>query len=179
MPETTWELTAADGAVRVHTDVAGRAARTGHRLTIGLEQWTATVTFDDDEPTGIEASIAVDSLKVESGEGGLTPMSGPEKMVARGNALKSLKADKFPDITYSSSSITKSDNGYHVDGTLTIHGKNRPQTLDLTVDDVDGGREISTEATITQTDFGIKPYSLMMGTLKVADDVRVEITVTH
>jgi hypothetical protein len=31
--------------------------------------------------------------------------------------------------------------------------------------------------TVTQTDFGIKPYSAMLGQLKVSDDVTVELDI--
>jgi polyisoprenoid-binding protein YceI len=37
----------------------------------------------------------------------------------------------------------------------------------------DGG--LTGEATVKQTAFGIKPYSALFGTLKVADEVRVAI----
>ncbi|MGV9711958.1 YceI family protein [Gordonia sp. NPDC003424] len=175
MGDNVWDFTADDGSVTIHTGVTGRAARTGHRLTIEMQRWSASVSVTDGEPTGIEATIPVDSLHVVSGEGGLTPMAGPEKLVARGNAMKSLQPDKHPEITYVSSSMTKSDNGYHVDGTLTIHGRSKPRSLEFAVVDNGGTWDISTEAAITQSDFGIKPYSLMMGTLKVVDEVRVTV----
>ena len=38
----------------------------------------------------------------------------------------------------------------------------------------DDGR-LTGEATVKQTDFGIKPYSALFGTLKVADEVEIEI----
>ncbi len=135
MVSTTWELSAADGTVMVRTDVTGPAARTGHRLTIEMTEWSAQVRWAGSEPESLTARIVVDSLQVRSGEGGLTPMSGPERSVARSNALKSLKADKFREIEYESSSIIKSDNGYRVDGAVCILGRSRPHPLELTVTD--------------------------------------------
>ena len=35
--------------------------------------------------------------------------------------------------------------------------------------------QMTGKATVKQTAFGIKPYSALFGTLKVADDVRIEI----
>ncbi|MGC4932177.1 YceI family protein [Gordonia sp. DT30] len=178
MSETTWQLGATDGSVTVYTDVTGPAARTGHRLTIEMTQWSAQVTWAGEEPATVSASIAVDSLQVRAGAGGVTPMSGPERSVARANALKSLKADKFREITYESGSITRSDGGYRVDGTVTIHGRRRECALDLAVDGSPGRWRICTETTLSQSDFGIKPYSLMMGALKVADEVRLGIEIS-
>lgn len=179
MVDTRWTLTPTDGSVTMHTGVAGRAARTGHRLAIEMTEWSATVVFDGDEPSSVEATIAVESLQVLSGEGGITPMTGPEKSMARGNALKSLKADTYPDITYASTSITRSGNGYHIDGDLTICGQTRPQPLDITTTEANGRWEIAADVALAQTDFGVKRYSLMMGALKVADEVRIEIRLTH
>ncbi|MDS1115697.1 YceI family protein [Gordonia westfalica] len=179
MAESVWEFSESDGSVVVHTGVTGPAARTGHRLTISMRAWTATVTLHDSVPTRIAATISVDSMHVETGEGGLTPMTGAEKSLARMNALKSMRADKYPDITYESDTFTPTSNGFRAAGTLTIHGRTHPQTLDFQVVENSAGRQITTEATVTQSDFGIKPYSLMMGALKVADDVRVVVDVTH
>ena len=45
-----WSLHAPDGELLLRTGVAGRAARMGHRLTIAMTRWQATVTWDGDEP---------------------------------------------------------------------------------------------------------------------------------
>ncbi|MEP9394254.1 YceI family protein [Gordonia sp. VNQ95] len=179
MSERTWDFTADDGSVTAHTGVTGPAARTGHRLTIEWEKWSATAILDDDEPVSLAAHIEVDSLQVRSGEGGVTPLSGPEKLVARANALKSLKANKNPAISYRSASIAKTDNGYRIDGALTILGRDRSHPLEVTVTESAEGWEFGIDTTITQTDFGVKPYALMMGALKVADDVRVVVVARH
>lgn len=177
--ESVWEFTESDGSVVVHTDVGGRAARTGHRLTIAMRTWSASVTLTDLVPTNLTATISVDSMHVESGEGGLTPMTGAEKSLARMNALKSMDADKYPEITYEAGTFSTTDGGYRADGVLTVHGRSHPHVLDLQVDETADSWRISTESTVTQSDFGIKPYSLMMGTLKVVDNVRIVIEVSR
>lgn len=179
MTEQTWDFGDAVGVVAAHTDVTGPAARTGHRLRIEWETWSATVRLDDGEPVHVDANIAVDSLQVRSGEGGLTPLTGPEKLVTRSNALKTLKAKNNQHVTYQSVSISKSDNGYHIDGSLTIAGRTRRHPIEVVVGDTGDGWDISVESTVSQSDFGVKPFALMMGALKVADDVRVVITASR
>ena len=105
MTQDSWELGPAEGTLSVHTDATGPAARTGHRLTIEMREWSATVSRSDGMPTGLSASVVVESLTVVSGEGGVTPLTGPEKSIARGNALKSLNASKAPTITYDAATI--------------------------------------------------------------------------
>jgi polyisoprenoid-binding protein YceI len=38
---------------------------------------------------------------------------------------------------------------------------------------------MSSETAIRQSEFGVKPYSQLMGSLKVADDVTVSFTAQH
>lgn len=174
MTQDSWELGPAEGTLSVHTDVTGPAARTGHRLTIEMREWSATVSRSDGMPTGLSASVVVESLTVVSGEGGVTPLTGPEKSIARGNALKSLNASKAPTITYDAATITATETGYRLDGTLTINGKSRPHPLDV---EVAGAHRASVETVVSQREFGLKPYSMMMGALKVVDEVTVAVDV--
>jgi polyisoprenoid-binding protein YceI len=175
----TWSLDGSDGELLIRTGVAGRAAQLGHRLTLAMRRWRATVQWDADEPVSAELIVDVDSLEVVRGEGGLTPLSGPEKTLVRGNALRSLDTRRFPRITFAANTVDKTDDGYRLTGTLTFHGKARPQTVDVRTDDLGGSWQMSSETAIRQSEFGVKPYSQLMGSLKVADDVTVSFTAQH
>jgi hypothetical protein len=59
-----------------------------------------------------------------------------------------------------------------VQGELTIVGNTSPIGLELAVGD--NGR-LSGTVVVKQTDWGITPYSTLFGTLKVVDEVEVEI----
>jgi polyisoprenoid-binding protein YceI len=171
--DTTWTLTNAGGELTVHTDVAGRAARMGHRLTLLMESWQVSVTWSAGKPVTGQLVVDVDSLQVLHGEGGVTPLTGAEKAVARNNALKSLDAKRFPQIEFHADSITESDTGYLLAGALIVHGVSKPIDVALAIT-ADGDEwQLSCQADIRQTDFGIKPFSMMMGTMKVGDVVRV------
>ena len=174
---TTWTLDESDGELHIITGTAGPAAKMGHRLTIAMQAWRATVQWQGKTPSAVELAVSVDSLQVLSGEGGVTPLTPPERAVARGNALKSLDAKKFPEIRFNSDRISITSGGYRLEGTLEIHGKSRPQTVEVTAGE--GGSRFATEVTLRQSDFGVKPYSLMMGALKVADEVTVRCTVSR
>jgi polyisoprenoid-binding protein YceI len=173
---TAWTLNASDGELLVHTGVTGRAARMGHRLTIAMKRWQATVRWSDGEPAAAQLTVDVDSLEVLRGEGGLTPLSAPEKTLIRSNALRQLNAGRFPRISFDADSIEKSGDGYRLAGTLQIRGKTRAQTIDLRTDDLGDVWRLSSQARVRQSDFGVNRYSLLMGSLKVADDVTVSFT---
>ncbi|BBZ13683.1 YceI family protein [Mycobacterium branderi] len=174
-----WTLNASDGDLSVHTGVTGRAARMGHRLTIAMRQWHATVTWAGDEPVAAELAVDVASLDVVRGEGGVTPLSGAEKSLVRSNALRLLDAGRFPEITFVAEDIAKSADGYRLTGPLQIRGKTRMQVIDLGTTDLGNSWRMSAQATVRQSDFGVKPYSLLMGSLKVADEVTVSFTAQH
>jgi len=159
--------------------VGGRAAKMGHRLTIAMNTWAATVDWDGERPVSAELTVEVDSLEVLKGEGGVTPLSGPEKLLARSNALKTLDANKFPQIRFNAADIAKTADGYRLTGTLEIHGTTRDCSVDLAVQDNGTSWALSLEAPVRQTDFGVKPYSMLMGSMKVADDVTVSFTAEH
>jgi polyisoprenoid-binding protein YceI len=173
---TTWILTAADGELLVSTGVAGRAAKIGHRLTIAMRRWQVLVRWSGGEPATVKLTVDVDSLEVLRGEGGVTPLSGPEKQLVRSNALRQLDAGRFPQILFEAETIEKRRDGYRLAGTLQIHGKTRAQVIELRTDDLGGAWRLSSQADVRQSDFGVKQYSLLMGSLKVADDVTVSYT---
>jgi polyisoprenoid-binding protein YceI len=177
--DKVWKLDASDGQLLVTTGVAGRAARMGHRLTIEMNAWRATVSWSGDDPVAVELDVDVESLEVLRGEGGVTPLSGPEKGLVRSNALKSLDAKRFPAISFSTEDVVQNADGYRLTGTLEIHGKSRPQTVDLRVEDLGDSWRMSTDAQVRQSEFGVKPYSLFMGSMKVADEVTVAFTATR
>lgn len=61
-----------------------------------------------------------------------------------------------------------------VTGQLSLHGQERPQRVSIRSE----ANQRIAEATIHQPDFGIKPYTAMMGTLRIRADVRVVVTTT-
>ena len=171
-----WSLDGSDGELLIRTGVAGPAAAMGHRLTLAMRHWRATTRWDADEPVSAELTVEAGSLEVVRGEGGVTPLSAPEKILVRNNALRSLDAKRFPRIIFSANTIEQTEHGYRLIGILTIHGNDRPQTVDVRTEDLEDRWSLSSETTVGQSDFGIKPYSQLLGALKVADDVRVSFT---
>lgn len=167
---------ASSGQLIVKTGVTGRASRIGHRLTIAMNAWQATVSWTGQEPSGVDVNVDVKSLEVLHGEGGVTPLSGPEKALVRANALKSLAADRFAAIRFQADDIERTADGYRLTGTLEIHGRTRPRSINVRVEDLDDTWQLSCVTQVRQSEFGIKPYSMFIGSMKVADDVTVSYT---
>ncbi|WP_082973508.1 YceI family protein [Mycobacterium sp. E2327] len=174
-----WTLTASDGELLVRTGVAGRAARMGHRLTIAMTRWEATVAWASGEPVTAELTVDVDSFEVLRGEGGVKGLSGPEKAVVRSNALKSLGASRYPEIRFNADTIEKSGDGYRLTGKLHIRGQSRKHVIDLRTEDLGDRWRMTVKSRVRQTDYGVKPYSLLMGSVRVDDEVTVSFSAVH
>ncbi|CAM3699783.1 YceI family protein [Smaragdicoccus niigatensis] len=180
MTRTEWQLSEADGELQIHTGVAGRAAKMGHRLALTMAAWRATVAVTDGEPSGADLTVDVGSLAVSRSEGGVKALSHHELKIIRRNALKSLGVKRFPEIGFHADGIEKLGNGdYRVAGTLEIHGKRHGRAVDFRIDDLGDCWRLSGQAEVRQTDFGIKPFSLFGGTLKVEDKVTITVDVTR
>jgi polyisoprenoid-binding protein YceI len=176
MTVAVWNLTAADGELRIRTGVTGRAARMGHRLSIAMTDWHAAVQWTAGEPSVAELTVDVASLEIVRGEGGVMSLSGPEKALARSHALKSLEAQRYPEIRFQADDIVKTPDGYRLTGTVAIHGQRRDQVIELHVDDLGDSWRMSCETVVRRSDFAVKQYSMLMGAVKVADEVTVSFT---
>ncbi len=129
---------------------------------------------DDLAPVSLSVKIDLGALVVRTGTGGIKPLSDRDKREISVTARKTLAADRYPEATFSTTNFDPAADGTGgiIDGMLTLAGKSRPERL--TVLQPSPGHYTAT-TTVRQTDFGLKPYSAFLGSLKVADAVEVEI----
>jgi polyisoprenoid-binding protein YceI len=164
------------GELSVGTKAAGPAARLGHDLTIVMNEWIAEVSWVDGRPTAVSVTAQSASLSVLRGAGGVKSLSGAEKALVRSNALRALDVRRHPTIDYRCVDIVATDGGYRLAGSLAIHGRTRPRAIDLQVTDLGDTWRMTCDSVVRQSEFGVKPYSLMMGSLRVADEVTVSFS---
>jgi len=155
----------------------GLAAQAGHDLTIEAARWSGELVVGDDlAPASLEVQVDMGSLVVKEGTGGVKPLSDRDKREIAVTARKVLTADRHPEATFSASSFEPASGGGGViTGTLTLAGRSRP--LRLSVVSPQPG-EYRATTSVTQTDFGIRPYSAFLGSLKVRDSVGVQVEVS-
>ena len=85
-----------------------------------------------------------------------------------------LDSAKYPDIAFTSTAIESAGPGrWTVTGRLSIHGVTRPTTFSVAQQD---GRYRGT-VVLKQRDFGIEPISIVGGTVKVKDELKVEFDI--
>jgi len=167
------------GRILLTTLRQGLAASAGHDLTIELASWSGELEVGADAaPVSLEARVDLSSLVVREGTGGLKPLSDRDRREIAATARKVLSAQRHPDATFSATAFEPAgpdQGGGVITGTLTLAGRSRP--LRLTVSPSGPGGYVAT-ASVTQSEFGIKPYTGFLGALKVADAVGVRVEVT-
>jgi len=151
----------------VRTYREGLAASVGHDLTLEITDWSADLTAND-----VTATIDLSTLVVRTGTGGVKPLSDRDRRDIANNARKAMDTDHNPTARFVSTKVTPADGGGTIEGTLTLHGKDNPFTLQVT--ETEPGHYRAT-GTLRQTDYGIKPHTAFFGALKLADQVEIEV----
>ena len=161
------------GRITLRTSRDGLVAQAGHDLTIDAGQWSGEVIVAADlSATSLQVTVDLRALVVTAGTGGIKPLTEHDKREIIVTARKVLAADRYPDATFTATSFEPSGDGGTIFGTLSLAGQSRPARLE--VSQTAAGRYRAT-GTIRQTDYGIKPYSAFLGSLKVSDAVQVEV----
>ena len=156
------------GTLTVRTGKGGAAAKAGHNLQIEVTRWRATVEVGD-EPA-ITLSADARSLRVVTGSGGMAPLGDEEKAgIAQTIDDEILKGTA---IEFRSTRVDADGDRLGVEGELELAGTRRPLAFEVAVGE--DGRLAGT-AEVKQTDWGMKPYSALFGTLKVADVVEIAV----
>ena len=150
----------------VHTKRGGAAAKAGHDLELHVTSWEAALDLDAGTA---ELSADPTSLRVVKGTGGMMELGDEDK----DNIHKTIDDEVLEkrNITFRSASVEGAGGQYRVDGELTLYGSTQPFSFDLAVD----GGAVSARASVTQSRWGIKPFSALFGTLKVLDEVEVQL----
>ena len=96
------------------------------------------------------------------------------------NLWQDLRADKHPTVTFhlTANTVTPVQPGgdtlvIKADGVLTVAGRERPVALTARAYGADQGIWLEGRETLRMTDFGIKPRTMMLGTLRVKDQIVV------
>lgn len=121
----------------------------------------------------MNVTVETGSLEIPEGTGGLKALTDADradiKRTLAGAAL--LHTAEHPTITFRSTRVTGTPQSFEITGDLTVKGRTHPVTVHGK-----GGDEglLRCWATVTQSTWGIKPYTAFLGALRLADDVQVE-----
>ena len=150
----------------------------GHDLVIDVTRWGGTVRIDADRIGASVVEIVVDARSLEVREGnGAVPLLAVNKSEIAKTIRKVLRTQEHQEIRFRSSAVVPAGDGFRVRGDLAIVGVRRPVELAVSVDLSAGQLRGTVTTTVVQSAFGIKPYSAMLGALKVLDAVEIRAEV--
>ena len=135
---------------------------------------TATLTATIEMATPVEAGARVEAVTLtipvrtlKSGKDGLDK-----------NMYKAMKADQHPNITYRMTSYTSTpDNGAYtatVTGVLTVNGVEKEVVATATMSGDASALKAEGSTTFRMTEFGIKPVTALLGTIRTKDEVTIK-----
>jgi hypothetical protein len=150
----------------VRTERGGAAAKAGHNLVLRVTSWEAELLIAAD--VSMELSADATSLRVVEGTGGMQSLGDDDTA----NIHKTIDDEvlRRQDIRFRSTAAELDGNRIHTRGELTLAGETRPIAFDLAVGDAGA---LTGVAVVAQTAWGMKPYSALLGALKVKDQVLV------
>ena len=149
----------------------GAAAKAGHDLVIEVTSWSATLELaDDPAQSSLELDADAGSLRVREGTGGVMELGDDDRREIEQN-IDDEVLGRHP-VEFRSTTVEGDGDRLRVRGDLTLAQRTNPVEFELGLG-ADGA--ISGSATLTQSDWGIKPYTALFGALKVADEVKVEV----
>lgn len=159
----------------VFTFKEGLLSAIAHDLKIKVTRFDIAV---DEQARTVEARFDATSLRVvcamqDGAEAKGTLSAGQKREIEQNIVRDVLAADAYPEIRYVSTAVDGAADAWRVKGQLALHGKRK--TVMATVRK-EGKHHVVT-ARVHQPDFGIRPYTALLGTLKVRPDVDIRIVV--
>jgi hypothetical protein len=162
----------------VYTYKEGLLASVAHDLKLAVGRWSLAVTRAEGalkldgrwEP----GSIAVASVMRDGREAaGVLGQKDMDK-IARTMREEVLHTDRHAEVRFSGEVVVQEDRRTaKVDGRLTLVGRTAPVRAQARLE----GDKWVAEVALNQPDFGIKPYSAMLGALKIKPEVKVRVAI--
>jgi polyisoprenoid-binding protein YceI len=170
------------GAVAVATAGAQLAIARSYTLARESRIWfegTSTVRSFKCSAPKVDAVIAGEANAAPSELVQAASLSIPVAQLDCGNGTmnehmrKALKANENPQIAWKMTSYSVEGANVAIDGRLTIAGKENAVEIRGTGSTENGALKFKGSKQIRMTEYGVKPPSLMLGTMKVGDAITV------
>jgi len=169
------KLDASSARCIVLTYKEGLLSAVAHDLKLEVTRFTLDVDNAMTSVTGVfEASSIRVLCAVKDGIDAPSTLSERDKRDIQGNIEKDvLEVRKHAHVRFHSTAVEREGDGFRVRGRLEIKGKSREVSCDVR----SIGPDWVCEITLHQPDFGIKPFSAMLGAMKIKPDVDVRLSV--
>lgn len=142
------------------------------RLALELDEPAAP-----DQPWRLRARFLADSLVVlhalKDGRPTSQLSAADKRKIEKTITSDVLDVRRHPEIRYEAEAAPSATAGFALAGELTLQGRRRAVALAA----LPQGGALVAETALHQPDFGIQPFSALLGALKIRPDVKVRIAV--
>ena len=153
----------------VKTGKAGLFGFAGHAHVVRARGFAGRVVYHPNAPSEsrVEMVVPADSLDI------LAPPDTAEiRKVTQAMRTDVLHVDEYPVISFVSTGVTPTVDGFQVQGKLTLAGQTRDVSCDIRAEVGTDTLRATGAFSVKQTDYGIRPYrGGPAGTVRVADRV--------
>lgn len=172
--------------VQVFKDPSTLAAGLSHDHVIAAKGWSGTFTFDAANPAACKGELSVPVAQLENDKADLRKKVGYDTQLddsARAEVKEhmlddeQLDAKKYPTINLKISSCSGTGSNITVNAALTLHGQSKTLAVPMSLSASPG--ELSAKGTfkVNHTDFGMEPFSAMLGQLKNLNELKFTVQV--
>jgi len=157
----------------------GAAAAFAHDHTVHATEFSGEVTADAAAPEQSKVAVTVQTKSLVNDDPqvrkqfGLDPTVPEKDRKAVEESMKGdsqLDVEKFPTISFASSSVEKNGDKLTLVGDFTLHGVTKRIKMPITVKIADSTLTGDGKIRFLQSDYGIKPYSAFLGAVKNKDE---------
>ena len=161
--------------LEVKTGKAGLLGFAGHEHVVRARAFSGRVVYYPSAPVDTRVEISVPTADLEV----LTPPDTAEiRKVTEAMRADVLHVEQYPLITFISTAVTPTADGFRVEGQLTMAGQTRGVSAELAVLVGPDTLRATGRFSVKQTDFGIKPFrGGPANTVRVADRVQLSVDV--
>ena len=182
MSDGHWRIEPGTSSLSVWTEREGMLSPVGHDLILDAERFRGEVRVEGERA---RVELVVDTaLRVRCARDGERELPAGVSQSDRRDIEKNLRKDvlrtgRFPEARFTAEGPASGGDGssrIQLRGRLELMGRTSPVTVELQR----RGDPESYEARVRlrQTDFGIKPFTALLGTLRVKDEVEVRASVS-
>jgi len=168
-PDSVVYVLSAASRFEVKTGKAGLFGFAGHAHVVRARGFAGRVVYHPNAPSEsrLEIVVPADSLDV------LAPPDTAEiRKVTQAMRTDVLHVDEYPVISFVSTSVTPTVDGFQIEGRLTLAGQTREVSCNIRAEVGTDTLRATGGFSVKQTDYGIRPYrGGPAGTVRVADRV--------
>jgi len=184
VPAQTLTLDPSTGSLRVFLYKDGPLAALGHDHVLSAPEFSGQIEYSSGSAQlmlTIDAlQLIIDTTPVREAEG-LVPLKDSDvaKIAAGMRSAKGLDVVRYPKITFRSDSIDPvagEKDLWEVMGRFSLHGATQTIDFPVTMTDGPGGKWFTGYVRLRPSEYGVKPYSVFGGAIRLKDEAVVRFT---